>query len=435
MHDDTTLLLGLTDVVVDRVELDPDGTRVIHVTTANTPQACPSCATPATAVKGWVITQPGELPFPVPTRLLWHKRRWRCQQPACPRSSFTESTPQIPARKRITSRLRAAAGHAVALGGRTVAQAAADVGLSWPVVHAAFLDHATPRLPDQPPPVAALGIDETRRGKPRFTLDTDTGAIEQVTDRWHTGFVDLTGEQGLLGQVEGRSAGDAGCWLAARTPQWRDSVQVVAIDMCSAYRAAVRKHLPHATLVVDHFPVVQLANQMLSSVRRRVTATLRGRRVCKDDPEYGLRRRLLRNREDLTDEKFTDMWNRLVDLGPAGEQILAAWIAKEELRTLLALARTTPPRHQISHRLWTFYRCCADTDIPEVHRFAETIQAWWPQIEAFIHTGITNAASEGVNRLIKLEARNAFGFRNPVNQRLRSRCASIRAAWRRAKPG
>jgi transposase len=82
---------------------------------------------------------------------------------------------------------------------------------------------------------------------------------------------------------------------------------VVAIDMCSAYRAAVRKHLPHARLVVDHFHVVQLANHMVSSVRRRVTATLRGRRVRKDDPEYGLRRRLLRNREDLTGEKFTDM--------------------------------------------------------------------------------------------------------------------------------
>lgn len=436
MHNDTTLLLGLDDMVVDRVELDPDGTRVIHVSTANTPQACPSCATPATSVKGWVITQPCDLLFPVPTRLLWHKRRWRCQQPACPRSSFTESVPQIPARKRVTGRLRAAAGHAVALAGRTVAQAAADVGLSWPVVHAAFLDHATARLPDQPQPVAALGIDETRRGKPRFTLNTDTGTLEQTADRWHTGFVDLTGNQGLLGQVEGRSAGDAGSWLAARTQQWRDSVQVVAIDMCSAYRAAVREHLPHATLVVDHFHVVQLANDMVSSVRRRVTATLRGRRVRKDDPEYGLRRRLLRNREDLTDEKFTDMWNRLVDLGPAGEQILTAWIAKEELRALLALARTTAPRHQISHRLWTFYRWCADnTDIPELHRLAGTIEAWWPQIEAFILTGITNAASEGVNRLIKLEARNAFGFRNPVNQRLRSRCASIRAAWRRDKPG
>jgi transposase len=90
---------------------------------------------------------------------------------------------------------------------------------------------------------------------------------------------------------------------------------------------------------------------------------------------------------------------------------------------------------QISHRLWTFYPWCADTDTPELHRLAKTIQAWWPQIEAFILTGITNAASEGVNRLIKLEARNAFGIRNPTNQRLRSRCASTRATSRQIKPG
>ncbi len=187
--------------------------------------------------------------------------------------------------------------------------------------------------------------------------------------------------------------------------------------MCSVYRAAVREHLPNAALVVDHFHfhVVQLANQMVASVRRRVTSALRGRRVRKDDPEYGIRRRLLRNREDLTDEKFTDMWNRLIDLGQPGQDILSAWIAKEELRALLALARTHPTRHQISTRLWALYRWCADTAIPELHRLAATIEAWWPQIEAFILTGITNAASEGINRLIKLEARNAFGFRNPIN--------------------
>jgi transposase len=127
--------------------------------------------------------------------------------------------------------------------------------------------------------------------------------------------------------------------------------------------------------------------------------------------------------------------NRLVDLGAAGEEILAAWIAKEELRTVLALARSGASRHQTSRHLWTFYRWCADTDITELHRLATTIQDWWPQIEAFIQTGITNAASEGVNWLIKLETRDAFGFRNPINQRLRSRYASIRARCRRAESG
>jgi hypothetical protein len=65
-------------------------------------------------------------------------------------------------------------------------------------------------------------------------------------------------------------------------------------------------------------------------------------------------------------------------------------------------------------------------DIGELHRLATTVERWWPNIEAFIHTGITNATSEGVNRIVKLVARNAFGFTNPANQRLRVRCATTR---------
>ena len=85
------------------------------------------------------------------------------------------------------ARLRDAAGAAVAVGGRTVTQAGRDLGLSWPVVSAAFVDRATAMLPAEPEPVAALGIDETRRGRPRFALDPDTGTFEQITDRWHIG--------------------------------------------------------------------------------------------------------------------------------------------------------------------------------------------------------------------------------------------------------
>ena len=52
---------------------------------------------------------------------------------------------------------------------------------------------------------------------------------------------------------------------------------------------------------------------------------------------------------------------------------------------------------------------------------------WWPttapcaQILAFIDTGITNAATEANNRLIKDAARIAFGFRNLDNERRRVR--------------
>ncbi|MER5628333.1 transposase [Streptosporangium sp. NPDC002544] len=101
--------------------------------------------------------------------------------------------------------------------------------------------------------------------------------------------------------------------------------------------------------------------------------------------------------------------------------ILAAWIAKEELRALLACAREQAPWSVISHRLHRFLSWCADSGIPELLTLAETIDAWWPETPAFITTGITNARTEGTNRLIKDAARVAFGFRNLTNQRRRVR--------------
>jgi transposase len=73
----------------------------------------------------------------------------------------------------------------------------------------------------------------------------------------------------------------------------------------------------------------------------------------------------------------------------------------------------------IAHRLYRFYTWCADAGVDELERLATTIQTWWPCIEAFLHTKITNSKSEGCNRVVKLDARNAYGYRNPENQRLR----------------
>ncbi|MGW1956912.1 transposase [Streptomyces sp. NPDC001920] len=70
----------------------------------------------------------------------------------------------------------------------------------------------------------------------------------------------------------------------------------------------------------------------------------------------------------------------------------------------------------------------ADSGIPEVVRLAVTVDRWWAEIAAFLDTGHSNAKSEGINRVIKLVARNAFGFRNAEDQRLRTRCVTTRRA-------
>lgn len=126
-------------------------------------------------------------------------------------------------------------------------------------------------------------------------------------------------------------------------------------------------------------------------------------------------------------------------MGTYGRQIHAAWQAKELLRDLLGLAvsrtHVTPDRSAISTARHRFFSHVADhAHLPELVTLAETVEQWWNGIETYLTTGITNAASEGNNRLIKLEARNAFGFRNRANQRLRSRCATTRRSRREARP-
>ncbi|MGW3473554.1 transposase [Saccharopolyspora sp. NPDC000995] len=123
------------------------------------------------------------------------------------------------------------------------------------------------------PPVAVLGIDDHRRGKPLYHRDPASGAWVADADRWQTVFVDSAGGHGLLGQVEGRAGVDAAAWLAALDPAWRAGITQVTIDMSSVYKLMVTTSLLllNASLVVDAFHVVQLANKMVGDVRRRVT--------------------------------------------------------------------------------------------------------------------------------------------------------------------
>ena len=83
-----------------------------------------------------------------------------------------------------------------------------------------------------------------------------------------------------------------------------------------------------------------------------------GRHGTSKDPAWANRRRLLRGRERLSDQAYSRMWEEILAQDATGE-LLATWIAKEELRYLLALARTHAARSEISDRLFAFYDWCA----------------------------------------------------------------------------
>jgi transposase len=420
MHDATTILFGLPGVAVRSVERVA-ATRVVHMqTTDAAAAACPSCGVFSSTVRQYRMTRPRDISYgEQPLRLRWHKRQYACTEGGCPHKAFTEQIRELPARARVTGRARRAASATVEAGA-SVATAVREHRISWPIVHAAYVARADAML-SQPAPVAVLGIDETRRGRPRWRKDPDTGKWTKL-ELFETNFVDLAGGQGLLGQTSGRRKRAVSGWLDARGEGWKNAVAVVALDPCAVYRSAVQAALPDATIVADHFHVVRLATETVTKVRQRTTREQLDRRGRKSDPVWANRRLLLKAHERLSERAFARMWNGCIDHEPTGD-LLAAWVAKEELRGLMATAARDGNRSDIAHHAYRFFAWCADRDIDEVTTLAETVDAWWPQILGFLELNITNAATEGTNRLIKDASRVAFGFRNLDNQRRRVRFA------------
>ena len=188
-----------------------------------------------------------------------------------------------------------------------------------------------------------------------------------------TCFYDLSGDQGLLGQVEGRTADHAAYWMWQAGPAWRDAIQVVAIDMCSIYASAARRMLPRAQIVVDLFHVVQLAVKMTGDVRRRAVREKYSRRGRSGDAESRVKGLLVRNLEHLRPEQFAKVMN-ILGADQHGQQILAAWIGKEKLRDALnlraAITRSTPCERGVRGRLASFYD-------PTFIKLVHTVLAIW----------------------------------------------------------
>ena len=92
--------------------------------------------------------------------------------------------------------------------------------------------------------------------------------------------------------VEGRSKQAFKTWLADRPQEWRDGVEVVAMDGFTGFKTAAAEEIPDAVTVMDPFHVVRLAGDALDRCRRRVQLAIHGHRGFRDDPLYKSRRTL-----------------------------------------------------------------------------------------------------------------------------------------------
>jgi transposase len=426
-----TVLLGIGGLLVTAVSVTEDGRTLADVVTdpaCGQARRCPDCGFTATRAKGkTAATRPRDLYLGDRQILLrWHKNRWYCGDPRCPRKSFTESLPGIGRRARLTARLRTRIGQAVGDDLMPAAAAARRYGVSDRTAARAFTAYADVQLADldeHQDAGDAAGIDEFRRGIP------GPGRDGQARSEWFTHLVDL-GSGGTLGLAQGRTAEAEKGLLAGHAGRLR----YLAMDLSATYRSGAPAGV---TLIADAFHLVQLANRKIDKAFRRLSY-----RTEHPHEDLGLPRPLhymLRyNIENLNPDHLATIIG-VLDGDGDGQQIAAVWIAKEQLRALLALRATkthvTPAPSAVRDRLASFYCWCADHhDIPEIKSLAATISKWQQPVTDAVLTGYSNAKAEAHNRTAKLVARNARGFANPGNQARRVRMATTRAARQARRP-
>jgi len=417
MDETTSVLFGLDDHRV--LDVARVGDRVVRVVieTVEREGACPACGVLSSRVKDRPLVRLRDLPASGQRVQLWcRRRRLACREPDCPRLSFTQASEQVPARARLTARLRERLAAAIAGSNRAVADVAAEHAVSWHTAHKALVAAAARWLPE-PSPTRVLGIDETRTRTVRWILD-DVGArrVWRRSDPWMTSFVDADPTRAgvLLGLAPGRSGSCVRAWLAEQTAAFRDGVELVVIDPSAPYASGIRAALPRARIAVDKWHLVRLANEAVTEVRQRVTREQHGHRGTLEQPAWVHRRMLLTAGDRLSARQLPRLRAVLASDDPTGE-IGAAWAVKERLRMLLAQADP----QAIRDALWRFYDAAAAADMPETNRLATTVETWWPAILVALTEDVTNARTEGFNRIIKQTKRVACGFRNMDNYQRR----------------
>lgn len=182
----------------------------------------------------------------------------------------------------------------------------------------------------------------------------------------------------------------------------RERVLDVTIDMCDPFKKFVREFFPNAKITADKFHVLRLTNPMINSARTEITG---------DQRKNPVRKLLLRNRHNLLyyEKSALDQW---LNHYPKMKEIY--WF-KESVYQLYR----TKGFNKASRALINLTDRMALSPLSEIKKLRKTLMKWRVEILNYFKTGLTNARTEGYNRLAKGEQYSAFGVRNFPNYRLR----------------
>ncbi|MDO9182557.1 MAG: ISL3 family transposase [Bacteriovorax sp.] len=182
----------------------------------------------------------------------------------------------------------------------------------------------------------------------------------------------------------------------------RERVKNVVIDLSSGFKLAATTLFPNAIITADKFHVIKLIFPAIMKYKKEIVSNTRNR---------AFKRLLLKNGHKL---KFHEsqvlravlhFYPTLKDLYTAKEAIHSLYRCKGYKNAKRSFTKFTD---------WLAY-----SKIPELQTLRRTLIKWREEILNYFKTRITNARTEGFNRKAKLIQRNAYGFKNFNNYRLK----------------
>ena len=234
--------------------------------------------------------------------------------------------------------------------------------------------------------ITRIGIDEVshHKGHKYLTL---------VTDLDHHRVIFVTHHN------DGKAVGRFITWFGANRC---GRLRVVVTDMHDPYVKVIRKRLPKAALVYDHFHVSKAIHTAIDEIRRR----LQGEMTKEDrDVIKGKRWVLLRARETLSVRQEVS----LQELMATNAELAAGYILKEEFRW----AFKAHTRAAGEKRLLRWEEKARESGIPELLAVLKTIERRRDGIMNFFEYQVANGMAEGFNNVVGTIKKQAYGFHDP----------------------
>ena len=349
---------------------------------------CPHCQFKTTKVHETRRVKVKDVPRgPQRVTLVWLRRRFECMNCG---ERHTETHPAID--NKMTTRLQ----RTIVTDARhlSITEISRRYGLSWHTVMA-LVRAWSERL------------KANRRKKPCRTLLVDETSLRR-RHRYVT--VVSNAESGaVLGVVKHRDFRALSAFLASQGQRWCRKVEVVVTDGSPSYRAAIARHLGHATHVVDRFHVVRWFASGLIEVRRRVQRTGdEGESPAFSPVIFRTRYLQLARADHLSPEQLARLFVALTE----DPELYHAWRLLQQLYDVYDADDET----EAAKRIEGFVHAWSQVPIPEFRSVLKALAQWLPEILAFHRCGrATNGRLEGQNNKLGVLKRIAYGFVNADN--------------------